>query len=122
MFALIHFFFKKHHLYVVQKQTWAEKMSDDSKGGENQTTARVIALDPGVSTFLTGFNRLCRLAHGIDKVNRKIDDVSTRSARRRRLRKAVLKQHDRIRNLVADLHWKSCHYLCTNFDVILLPE
>ena len=112
-----------------------ERQKPWAQGGENQATSepRIIALDPGVRTFLTGYSpsgelleisdtrgiqRLCRLAHGIDKLRARIDHVKTRAKQRHKFRVAALRQELRIS--VDEVHWKGCRHLCT--DVILIPE
>ena len=72
---------RSFHLCVVleRQKPWAQS-------GENQATSepRIIALDPEVRTLLDisdtrGSQRLCRLAHGIDKLRARIDQVGTRA-------------------------------------------
>jgi putative transposase len=95
---------------------------------ENQ--GRVVALDPGVRTFMTffsetycgkiankSFSRIQRLSHHLDKLLSK-RKLETRKAR---LKHAIHKALNRIRDLVDELHWKTCRFLVDNFDVILLP-
>lgn len=119
---------------------------------------KIIALDPGVRTFLTGFDpnqtvleigkqdvtRLCRLAHHKDKFLSQLDQLQpkwTQKERheydhgdprlafvkkhwrqRRKIRSLLLRLQQRIENLVTDLHWKTANFLCSNYDVILLPK
>jgi putative transposase len=103
---------------------------------ENQGCATVIALDPGVRTFLTGYSpdgtltefasgdaaRLCKLAATVDKLSTRLDNVTVRHHERQRLKRKHLRIHSRISNLVSEMHWKSADYLCSNYDVILLPS
>ena len=95
-----------------------------------------IALDPGVRTFMTGFDgqqvleigkydigRVYRLCRHLDKVMSRIG-MSKGSAFKRlryRLRKAACKIRVRIKNLVSELHNKTAKYLCDKYKVIFLP-
>ncbi len=93
---------------------------------------RVVALDPGVRTFLTffseqkvgkigesDFSRIQRLCHHLDDLISRFSCVS--AEQRRRLKKAADRIRVRIRNLVDELHHKAARFLVDNFDVILLP-
>ena len=97
-------------------------------------TDGVIALDPGVRTFVTGFDgngnafewckndveRLCRLRYHYDKLNKKMKGVF--HARRYRMRKALCRLQARISNLVDALHHSLTKWLCENYRIIFLPK
>jgi putative transposase len=38
------------------------------------------------------------------------------------MRKAAARMRRKIQNAVDELHWKTARYMCSNFDVILIPE
>ena len=95
-----------------------------------------IALDPGVRTFMTGFDgseilelgkgdigRIYRLARHLDKVMSRSGLAKGHEFKRLRyrLRKAASKIRIKIKNLVAELHKKSAKYLCDKYKVIFLP-
>ena len=92
-----------------------------AKACENQ--AGIVALDPGVRTFLTAYGikenqtiirkigdgdivRIYRLCTFLDKLKHK---------------KAAQRMRRRIKNLVKEVHWKAAHWLCTNFKDIIIP-
>lgn len=97
---------------------------------ENQ--GRVISLDPGARTFMTGyspvevvkfgeggFGRIARLCTHLDKLKSEMMKVSAN--KRYRLRKAARVIQWKIKDLVTEMHWKVGNYLVQNYDVILLP-
>jgi putative transposase len=83
----------------------------------------VIALDPGVRTFMTGFDRsrflefgsgdigrITRLCQHLDNLMSRIAQEPSRS-RRRRMRQADHRMRTKIRNLVDEAHKQIAHYL-----------
>ncbi len=99
--------------------------SSNSSGG-------IIALDPGVRTFLTGFDghrftqfgdgdfgRVSRFCHHLDKLQSRISKAKCKL--KRKLRMASFRLRQKIRNLVDELHKQVACYLTHNYTVIFLP-
>ncbi|GBC01471.1 hypothetical protein RclHR1_00420033 [Rhizophagus clarus] len=98
----------------------------------------VISLDPGVRTFMMGYDpsgmavewgkndigRIYRLYHAYDKLQSKRDQIyGKRNKRKRyRLHHVMLRIHKKIRCLVNDCNYKLVKWLCENYCIILLPE
>ncbi|QTA92511.1 Transposase IS605 family domain-containing protein [Desulfonema magnum] len=98
---------------------------------ENQDS--VVALDPGVRSFITfyspdfsgnigqgDFSRIRRLCHHLDNLLSKRDKCKNKQ-KRRSLTKASKKMRGKIRHLISELHFKTAKFLTDNFGVILLP-
>lgn len=95
----------------------------------------VVALDPGVRTFMTGydadgrvlewgandFQRIVRLAHASDRLDGKAAKASL-ARQSRSLRTAAARVRQRIRNLVDDLHRRLAAHLARDYRVVLLPD
>ena len=97
-----------------------------------EPSGRIVALDPGVRTFMTYFtedgfgwigyqaiNRIQRLCQHLDNLLYRAATV--RRPLRRTLRQAANKIRVKICNLIDELHRKVAHFLVTHYDIILLP-
>ena len=93
-----------------------------------------IAIDPGVRTFLTGFDgnsfievgrgdisRINRLCFHLDKLMSKIAKSKSKH-QRYRMRKAASRLRTKIRNLVDECHKQISSWLVKNYKVIFLPK
>ena len=93
---------------------------------------RLVALDPGVRTFMTFFSEtsfgwlgndsnlyIQKLCFRLDKLVSRL--VKAPAKQKRRLKKAASRLRCQIKNLVKELHHKTARFLVDNFDVILLP-
>ena len=99
---------------------------------QREPSGSMVALDPGVRTFLTyfaetGFGWLGY--HAIGKIQRlcyHLDDLLSRAdkaerPKRRNMRRAANRLRKRIQYLVDELHHKIARFLVDAFDIILLP-
>ena len=105
-----------------------EKQAKDDVDG-------VIALDPGVRTFMTGYDpsgkvwewgkedigRIYRLCHAIDKLQSKWSQKNVRHDQRYRLKRAAMRLRLKVRNLIDDMHKNLAKWLCEKYKVVLLP-
>lgn len=94
---------------------------------------KIIALDPGVRTFLTGFDGQSFLEIGssdmgrINRLCKFLDDLMSRIGlskipkQRQKMRKAASRIRGKIRNLVDECHKKTANYLAKNYQLLLLP-
>ncbi|MEQ8755781.1 MAG: transposase [Coleofasciculus sp. G1-WW12-02] len=127
-----------HHepTLVLDRGRWFICYAIDAPRPEPLKSELAIALDPGVRTFLTGFDgseiweigkydmgRIYRLASHLDKLMSRMALAKGRKSKRLRyrLRQAAQKIRIKIRNLVSELHKKAANYLCTKYKVIFLP-
>ncbi len=96
-----------------------------------------MALDPGIRTFMTGFdgNEILEIGNGdigrIYRLSRHLDQLMSRVGlskgsqfKRLRycLRKSAAKIRVKIKNLVNELHKKAAKYLTTKYKLIFLPN
>ena len=105
------------------------------KSSDNQgAVGKVISLDPGVFTFLTGYSPhgeilkfgdhdIPQIRNYLLKTDRLISLTSKLKGRRaRRFKRAIARRHQKFKNLIKDCHRKVAKYLVDNYDLILLPK
>ena len=105
---------------------------DEKLPPERENQARVVALDPGVRSFLTWYctDSVGKIGEGaffrIQRLCERLDDLMSCAAkspsrRRRNMRRAANRIRLRIENLVIELHRQAARFLVDNYNVILLP-
>jgi putative transposase len=128
---------RSNNRYVLAESVNYEVFDENRvPGGENQAAfAPIIALDPGVRTFQTGYDpRGYIFEFGKNDIGRivrlcKFQDMlisqATRTCGRKRYkikRFALPRMRVKIHNLVLDLHRKLASWLCSNYRYIILPQ
>ena len=99
----------------------------------SETQARIIALDPGVRSFITWFSetsaghigkgdfgRIQRLCTHLDDLMSNAKLEKRRFAKRNKYA-AAGRIRTRIKNLADELHHKAARWLVDHYDIILLP-
>ena len=105
---------------------------DEKLPSQRENQARVVALDPGVRSFLSWYcaDSVGKIGEGaffrIQRLCERLDELLSRAAkapakRRRNMRRAAGRMRVRVENLIAELHRQAARFLVDHFDVILLP-
>lgn len=108
-------------------------ISEEVRPHQSEKQGRVVALDPGVRTFMTFFSessygwlgndsnlQIQKLCFKLDRLISKINKAKRHQ--KRRLKQAADRLRCKIKHLVKELHHKVARFLVDNFDVILLPS
>ena len=118
---------------IKTKDGWFAVFLEERELKTSSGREQIISLDPGVRTFLTGFdgNRFVEFGSGdmgrIARLCQYLDNLMSRIARstsrcqRQKMRKASARLRSKIRNLVDECHKQSANWLVNNYQYILLP-
>jgi len=84
----------------------------------------VVALDPGVRSFQTfyspdGLAGEISIAPRVHHYRARLAQLIPVRRGQRRLRHRLI---TKIRNVAADLHWKTANFLCRSFETVLIPD
>lgn len=116
---------------VKQRDRWYAVIPEVKVLEPSESTG-VIALDPGVRSFLTGYDgtKLTEIANGdigrIYRLCQHLDKLISRASKakssiKRRMLKAANRMRFRIRNLVDEIHHQVARWLVNNYKLIMLP-
>ena len=105
---------------------------DEKPLPERENQARLVALDPGVRSFLAWYcaDSVGKIGEGaffrIQRLCERLDALLSRAAKapsrkRRNMRRAAGRMRIRVENLIHELHRQAARFLVGSFDVILLP-
>jgi putative transposase len=116
---------ENHRWFLIVPATTLIKIPDNQRNN-------IVALDPGIKTFVTfysefnhgkigsaDFNRIFRLCLCLDKLISKISKAKCKA--KRRMRRAASRLRWKIKDLINELHHQTANFLVKNFNVILLP-
>ncbi|WP_424101104.1 RNA-guided endonuclease InsQ/TnpB family protein [Moorena producens] len=121
---------------ILDRGRWFITYTIESEKSVNNNE-QAIALDPGVRTFLTGFDgnqvleigigsisRIVALCRRLDRLQSEIAKATGRTNKRKRFNKRKLAQQLRIkiRNLVDECHKKAACYLTSNYSQVIIPK
>jgi putative transposase len=95
----------------------------------------MVFVDPGSKNFITCYDpegkvitwgkrdvgRIARLLHYRNKLSSKASKL-TNMNREKRVKKAILRMNENIRDLVSELHKKLSKWLCSNYSHIFIPR
>lgn len=112
---------KKYYFLVPVEEDWYPREDRRRENQARSTSKRTIALDPGVRKFLVGYNpdgEIVVCGRGAHKKLKEdlllIDTIKDSSERNKKWRK--------VKNRISEMHWKTAHFLTTNYETILLPD
>jgi len=112
----------QYYLLLTKKQTFKIKKANFN----------IVSLDPGVRTFQTfyspdgisgklGDNIIKdRLENNYNKID-KFTSLTTKvkGKTKANIRKRIFLSRTKVKNIVSDMHWKVCKFLCENFQTII---
>jgi IS605 OrfB family transposase len=108
----------KFYMLIKKKVKMSEHLIKEKK---------IISLDPGHKTFLTGLSNdhLIEIGKNIDKKIKKrlikMDMIKKQKRKKvKQKRKYLLKHEKKLSNCINNLHWQVVNYLTSNYNHILL--
>lgn len=113
--------------FISNLKTWNLFVPTTIKAKNEEKKNELIALDPGVRTFLTGISENHAVKIGTDTestlkpIFNKIDKLNSGIVNKKK-RKILNKYRSKIKNKIDELHWKTINYLTQNFKNILIGD
>ena len=122
----IHYDGLKYYLLIPQKRP----VNTAKENKKDKQSAQIIALDPGVRTFQTGFGVNGLIESKIDKEKQekyfkkiqKLQSLRDKKSIKHNPQNKILRLFEKIRNITDETHYKLVNYLTDTYNDILLPS
>jgi putative transposase len=85
---------------------------------------RICALDPGIRTFQTGYapsGQTFQIGDENNIIRKNIDRINNaKKPVNKNWKKYINRLREKLKNRIADMHWKTVNFLCNNYETILV--
>ena len=116
---------KIHYNKIQDRFTLLIPIKEDTIENKNK---RVVGIDPGVRTYLTGIStdHVFEIGNNMSKeikgYLKKIDKIKKKEIPEKKKKRYERSWYKKIQNKVTDLHWKSIKYLTNNYNTIFIGK
>lgn len=118
---------KKDSRIIYKNNCYYLYVPEEIEEEEIDNRKKIISLDPGLRTFMTGIteNKVVEIGNNInktmDKYIKRKEEIQNKKEIPKKIRSKIIKNcNKKINNVMDEIHWKSINYLTLNYSKILI--